>query len=169
MTTLLLTYELHYHNYPKLSDRWVMANSVDPDQTAYGLHCLPFCLHLLDALLYGKTALLHSRLKPLSNQLKAVFKQLTPGSNHGIHMLFEHGFCRLFTWRQTTVQVCPGINIFSWYLLTSTSFHSSWNDVKQNKKQNGVSWCAQCIQSDFFAIFQASSTGVFMELYTLQE
>ena len=31
----------------------VLANNVDPDQTA-GLHCLPFRIHLLDALLYSK-------------------------------------------------------------------------------------------------------------------
>ena len=48
-----------YHNVPKLSDRQVWANSVDPDQTApdQGLLCLPFRLHLLDVLLNGKATL----------------------------------------------------------------------------------------------------------------
>ena len=34
----------------------------------------------------------HSCLKPLSNPLKALFKQLKSCLNHGIHVLFEHGF-----------------------------------------------------------------------------
>ena len=43
---------------PKFSARQVLANSVDPYQTAHqGLHCLPFPLHLLDAGLYDKTTL----------------------------------------------------------------------------------------------------------------
>ena len=46
-----------YDNDPKFSDRQAWANSVDPDQTAPGLHCLPFRLHLFDALLYGKDVL----------------------------------------------------------------------------------------------------------------
>ena len=48
-----------YHNDPTFLDRWVSANSADPDQTAsdQGLHCLQFHLHLLDALLYGKAIL----------------------------------------------------------------------------------------------------------------
>ena len=50
---------LNYHYDPRLLDRQVRTNSVDPDQTApseqsdQGLHCLPFRLHLLEALLYG--------------------------------------------------------------------------------------------------------------------
>ena len=43
-------------NDPKISDRYVWANSADPDETApdQGLHCLPFRLHRLDSLLYGR-------------------------------------------------------------------------------------------------------------------
>ena len=75
----------------------------------------------------------HSCLKPLSNPLKAVFKQLKPCLNHGIHMLFEHGFYlkilktghKLFTWHQLTMQGCPGISILSWFLLKLTSCHFS--------------------------------------------
>ena len=44
-----------YHNDTKFWDIQLLANSVDPYQSAQGLHCLPFCLHLLDILLYGKT------------------------------------------------------------------------------------------------------------------
>ena len=43
-----------YYNDPRFSTTRVWANSVDPDQSDWGLHGLPFCLHLLDALLYGK-------------------------------------------------------------------------------------------------------------------
>ena len=45
---------LAYRNDPKFSDRYALANSADPDQTApqeqsdQGLHCLPFRLHRLD-------------------------------------------------------------------------------------------------------------------------
>ena len=48
------------HNDPKFSDRQVLANNVDPDQTApdQGLQCLPFYLHLSDTLFYGKITLL---------------------------------------------------------------------------------------------------------------
>ena len=47
-----------YRNVPKLLDRHVWANSVDPEeQSDQGLYCLPFCLHGLDALLYGKSIL----------------------------------------------------------------------------------------------------------------
>ena len=36
-----------YRNVPKFSDREVLANNVDPDQTSpQGLHCLPFRQHL---------------------------------------------------------------------------------------------------------------------------
>ena len=38
-----------YRDDPKFSDRYAWANSVDPDQTAQGLHCLPFRLHCLDS------------------------------------------------------------------------------------------------------------------------
>ena len=48
----------HYHNDRKFSYRQVWANSVEPDETDQGLHCLPLCLHLLDAYLYGKTTLI---------------------------------------------------------------------------------------------------------------
>ena len=40
-----------HSNDPKFPYKQVWANSVDPDQSDKGLHCLPFCLHLLDALL----------------------------------------------------------------------------------------------------------------------
>ena len=51
-----------YRYDPKSSDRYVWANSADPDQIAprleeqsdQGLHCLQFWLHLLGALLFGK-------------------------------------------------------------------------------------------------------------------
>ena len=117
----------------------------------------------------------NSCLKPLSNPLKAVFKQLKPRLNHGIHMLFEHGFYllilktgrRLFTWRQTQMQGCPGISILSWFLLTSTSLHFSRNYVKKSEKQNGVNGCVECCQSDFFMSFQASSTWIFKESYKM--
>ena len=52
-----------YRNEPKFSDRQVLANSADPDQTLLleqsdqGLHCLPFRLHRLDSLLYGRATL----------------------------------------------------------------------------------------------------------------
>ena len=49
-----------YRNDPKLSDRHVWANSVDPDQQSdQDLHCLPLTvwLHLLGALLFGKITL----------------------------------------------------------------------------------------------------------------
>ena len=46
---------VHYHIFPKFSDRQVWANSADPDQTAQGLHCLQFSLLLLDTLRYGKS------------------------------------------------------------------------------------------------------------------
>ena len=42
-----------YCNGPKYSDRQVWANSVDPDlkeQSDWGLHFLPFCLHHLDTI-----------------------------------------------------------------------------------------------------------------------
>ena len=43
---------------PKFSDRQVLANSADPDQTAdQRLDCLPFRLHRLNALFYGKAAM----------------------------------------------------------------------------------------------------------------
>ena len=45
----------HCNPAPKFLERQVLANNVDPDQTAledWGLHYLPFCLHLLDALTY---------------------------------------------------------------------------------------------------------------------
>ena len=45
---------MHYRNVPKLSDRQVWANSLDPDQNDRGLFCLPFRLHRLVALLFGK-------------------------------------------------------------------------------------------------------------------
>ena len=52
------TEDFYYRNDPKFSDRYVWANSADPDQTEeqsdQGLHCLPFRLHRLDSLLYGK-------------------------------------------------------------------------------------------------------------------
>ena len=53
-----------YRNDPKFSDSQGLAKSVDQNQTAQGLHCLPqglhclpFRLHLLNALLYCKTTL----------------------------------------------------------------------------------------------------------------
>ena len=52
---------VHNHDDSKISDRQVLANSVEPDpreQSDQGLHCLPFCLHLSDTLLHGKTTLL---------------------------------------------------------------------------------------------------------------
>ena len=49
---------MSYRNDPKFSDRQVLANSADPDQTAdQGLHCLLFHLHLLDTFLCGKATL----------------------------------------------------------------------------------------------------------------
>ena len=111
----------------------------------------------------------HSCLKPLSNPLKAVFKQLKPCLNHGIHVLFEHGFylkilkagCRLFMWRQTIMQGCPEISILSWFLLTSMSIHFSRNDVKKSEKQNGIFECLHCCQSDFHHDFSCVSDGSF--------
>ena len=49
-----------YRNDPNFSDRYVWANSADPDQeqSDQGLHCLQYHLHPLDALLYGKDTLL---------------------------------------------------------------------------------------------------------------
>ena len=46
--------QLSYRNDPKFSDRYAWANSADPDQTAQGLHYLPFRLHRLDPFLYGR-------------------------------------------------------------------------------------------------------------------
>ena len=43
-----------YRNDPKFSDRYAWANCEEADQTAQGLHCLPFRLHRLDSLLYGR-------------------------------------------------------------------------------------------------------------------
>ena len=52
------TEDFYYRNDPKFSDRYVWANSADPDQTEeqsdQGLHCLPFRLHRLDSLLYSR-------------------------------------------------------------------------------------------------------------------
>ena len=42
---------------PKFSDRWVMVNSADPDQSDPGIHCLQYLLHLLEAGLFGTTFL----------------------------------------------------------------------------------------------------------------
>ena len=41
------------------NDADIMANSVDPDQTDQGLHCLPFRLHRLDSLLYGRATYIY--------------------------------------------------------------------------------------------------------------
>ena len=55
-TAWLLTTEMKhfqvrfYRNYPKFSDRLVLANSADPDQ---GLHCLLFHLHIFDEIPLG--------------------------------------------------------------------------------------------------------------------
>ena len=76
---------------------------------------------------------------------------------------------RLFTWRQTTMQGCPGISILSWVLLTSVSLHFLRNDVKKSEKENGDFGCVQCCQSGFLNVFQASSRRVFMESYKMQE
>ena len=57
-----------YGNDPKLLDRHVLVNSVDPDLTAHkeqsdqDLQCLPFCLHCLDKLLCGKSILLNFKI-----------------------------------------------------------------------------------------------------------
>ena len=52
---------LQYSNDPTFSDRRVLANTVDPDQTEeqsdQGRHCLPFRLNLLDSFLYGTATL----------------------------------------------------------------------------------------------------------------
>ena len=93
----------------------------------------------------------------IANQLKAVFKQLKPCSNHGINVLFEHGFYlkilkkgrRTFTRRQPTMQVC----VLSWFLLTSASFHSTRKGVKQNKNKmtsTDVHSASKRLLRDFF-------------------
>ena len=50
-----------YRNDPKFLDRYVWANSEDPDQTApledQGLHCLPFHLHFFDKIALGLDSL----------------------------------------------------------------------------------------------------------------
>ena len=47
-----------YRNDPKFSDRQVLANSADIDQTApLGLHCLLFHLHYFDKLPSGLSSL----------------------------------------------------------------------------------------------------------------
>ena len=45
-----------YRNDPKFSDRYVLANSADPDQTAQSDqgHTVCYYLHRLDSLLYGR-------------------------------------------------------------------------------------------------------------------
>ena len=60
------------------------------------------------------------------------------------------------------MQGCPGISILSWSLLTSTSLHLVRNDATKSEIQNGVNRCVQCSQSNFFMIFQASSTRFFI-------
>ena len=50
-----------YHNYcnvPKFSDSKGWANSVDPEQSDLGLHCLLFRLYILDSLFNGRATLL---------------------------------------------------------------------------------------------------------------
>ena len=54
-----------YRKNSKYWDMYVLANSIDSDQTALkeqsdqDLHCLPFFLHLLEALLHRKIKLFH--------------------------------------------------------------------------------------------------------------
>ena len=95
----------------------------------------------------------HSDLNALSNPLKAVFKQLKPCLNHGIHVLFEHGFHlkilktghRLFMWCQTTMQGRPGISIlhldFRWrqHHYISHGMTSKW---EKNKMASSVVYSA---------------------------
>ena len=50
-----IAYKNRCRNDPKISDRQVWANSVDQDQTAQGLHCLPFRLYLWYPLLCSKS------------------------------------------------------------------------------------------------------------------
>ena len=56
-----------YRKNSKYWDMYVLANSVDSDQTALqeqsdqDLHCLPFFLHLLEALLHHKIKLFHMK------------------------------------------------------------------------------------------------------------
>ena len=54
MTAVMADIFLQYHDDPKFLDRQVLENSVDPDQSDQGLHCLPFFPHLLDTLLCSK-------------------------------------------------------------------------------------------------------------------
>ena len=54
MTAVMADIFLQYHDDPKFLDRQVSENSVDPDQSDQGLHCLPFFPHLLDTLLCSK-------------------------------------------------------------------------------------------------------------------
>ena len=45
-----------YHNDSRFSDRQMLANTVDPNQTGPEcVHCLPFCLHLLNSFLFVYT------------------------------------------------------------------------------------------------------------------
>ena len=113
----------------------------------------------------------HSCLKPLPNPLKAVFKQLKPCLNHGIHVLFEHGFYlqtvktghRLFMWRQTTMQGSPRISILSWFLLTLPSFHflRMMSEKAKNKMAStDVYSIVKATFSWFFRLFDGSFHGI---------
>ena len=57
MSSLIPKNQKVYHNDPKFSDRQILANSADPDQTALTV-CHSICIFsLLDTLLYGKVTL----------------------------------------------------------------------------------------------------------------
>lgn len=58
MVHLVLKTYYMYHKGPKFLDRQVSANTLNPDQTNQGLHCLSISLQLLDILLYNKTTLI---------------------------------------------------------------------------------------------------------------
>ena len=85
----------------------------------------------------------HSCLKPLSNQLRPFFKQLSPCSNHAIHMLFEHGFYlkifkmghRLFTWSLNDNARLPRNKYFVLIFvdLNAIAFFAEWRQTEQNK------------------------------------
>ena len=96
-------------------------------------------------------------------------------ANYGIHMLLEHGFYlkilmmgrRLFMWRQTTMQGCPGISILSWFLLMFTSFHFSRNEFKNSENKMVSTDVYSAVKATFSWYFQASLTRVSMESYKM--
>ena len=111
----------------------------------------------------------YSCLKPLSNPLKAVFKQLKPCLNHGIHVLFEHGFylkilktgCRLFMWRQTIMQGCPEISIFVLIVVdvNVNTFLTEWHQKERKTKWH--LWMFTVLSKWLYHDFSCVSDGSF--------